>query len=157
MLFCANRFFRLLIVSGHLIVLHYLWCRGANPYQYIVYLINNVNDPVGGCDVTGHKVSALEGQVLEKRGERGFAFTLWRWSFPSSSSCGFPHLPKCLPRAAPRHRSHQRLGYPQGIMHGGGDFRTLCCSLCADWQSPGLACPRVVTWGRWTCPHHRAG
>lgn len=98
---CSVQFF----FHTSVIVLPCLWCRGANPYRYIVYLINNVNDPVCGCDVTGHKVSALEGQVLGKREDRGFAFALWGWCFPSSSHCGFPHLPTRSPRAAQWHCS----------------------------------------------------
>lgn len=100
-----------------LIVLHCLWCRGANPCQYTVYLINNVNDPVCGCNVVGHKMSALKGQVLEKREERGFVLILWDWWFPRSSHCGFPHLPKSLSMAAPRHHPHRftpGAGLPSG-------------------------------------------
>lgn len=58
---------------------------------------------------------------------------------PSSSSCAFPHLPKCLPRVAPwHHKFPPEAGLPQGITHRKGDSRTLGCSLCADLGWLGL-------------------
>lgn len=143
-----------------LIVLHCLWCRGASPYQYVVYLINNVNDPVCGCNVTGHKVSALEGQVLEKWEERGFEFTLQGWWFPSSSHCRFPHPPKLLPRlhhGAAHTSSHHRLGYPQGITHRGGDFRTLCVPCVQTGKALGWLALEWFPGVRCTCLQHGVG
>lgn len=80
MLFCANTFFQEL-----LIIFHCLWCRGTNRPYAATYLINNVYDPVGGCDVTSNDVSTLKGEALKEGKEKGFAFAL-RWQhFPVSS------------------------------------------------------------------------
>lgn len=35
-----------------------------------VYLINNVYDPICGCDVASHDVSTLKGEVLKKGEEK---------------------------------------------------------------------------------------
>lgn len=57
-----------------LIIFRCLWRRGTTPPYRVVYLINNVYDPICGCDVTSHDVSTLEGEVLKEGEERGFAF-----------------------------------------------------------------------------------
>lgn len=107
-----------------------------NPEQYIGYLIDDMNDPVGGCDVAGHKVSTLKGQVLHKGEERGFAFALLGWCFPATHpvhSHTFPNA--CLGMYHGTTNSHQRLGDPQGTTQKGGDLGTLGCSLGADCQT----------------------
>lgn len=128
MRFCANTFFQEL-----LIIFHCLWCRGTNPPYAAVYLIDNMYDPVCGCDVASHDASAFEGEALKEGKEKGFAFASWWQRFPGGSCCGFPHLPKRLPGAPPR----------------------LCSCQCA----PALRelCAGEVTLGLGAAPHAQTG
>lgn len=83
-----------------------------------IYLINNMYDPVCGCDVASHDVSSLEGEVLKEGKEKWFAFAS-RWQcFPGGSCCGFPHLPKHLPGPPPRLRSRQCVPAPRELCTG---------------------------------------
>lgn len=81
---------------------HCLQCRGTNPACLAIYLINNMYDPVCGCDVASHDVSALDSEVLKGEERRGFALALWELQLPGVLCCGFPHLSKHWPGAPPQ-------------------------------------------------------